>query len=130
MKTGTGHIAVTIHPYEQTTLSLGRAHPAEPVAIVDVDVRAGRSFEQGRTFATHVMNGLSDRWDVPTENMYCVYTEHKGEDFMLAERALSDWSSDEETDGVQPWCYSREYVYHSASYSTQQLIVEVSRRNA
>lgn len=102
MKTGTGHIAITIRPYEQATLSLGRADPAEPVAVMNVDVRAGRSFEQRRTFATDVMDELSDRWDVPTENIYCVYTEHKGRDFMLYERVLSDWSSDEEADGVQP----------------------------
>ncbi len=42
-----------------------------------------------------VIDELADRWGIPTENAYVVYTEHPGEDFILREEALNSWSADE-----------------------------------
>lgn len=92
MDTGTGHIAVTVHPCAPTQLSLGRATPAgADVAVMNADVRRGRTLDQRREFATTVMEELHDRWGIPTDHMYVVYTEHPGADFMLREGPLDSW---------------------------------------
>lgn len=96
MDTGTGHIGVTIR--DEATIALGRADPDEPVAFLNGDIRSGRSFEQRRELAVTIMEELADRWAISTENMYVIYTEHKGEDFLLREGALQSWDA-EEADG-------------------------------
>jgi|AntRauTorcE11898_2_1112593.scaffolds.fasta_scaffold13028_2 phenylpyruvate tautomerase PptA (4-oxalocrotonate tautomerase family) len=93
MDTGTGHIGVTIR--DEATIALGRADPDKPVAFLNGDIRAGRSFEQRRELAVTIMDELADRWGVPTENTYVIYTEHPGEDFLLREGALDSWSAKE-----------------------------------
>lgn len=93
MDTGTGHVAVTIR--DGASVALGRADPDEPVAFLNADVRAGRSFEQRRELAVAAMEEMADRWRVPTENAYVIYTEHPGEDFVLREGSLESWSPDE-----------------------------------
>jgi len=99
MATGTGHVAVTIREREPSALSLGRALPDEPVAILDADVRAGRSATQRETFASAVVDWLDDNLGIPAEHCYVVYTEHDGPDFMLSEGPLASWSSDEADEG-------------------------------
>lgn len=92
MDTGTGHIAVTIREVPRSHLALGRTEtPDADVAVVNADVRAGRSVEQRREFAVTVMDELATRTGIPTEHMYVVYTEHQGADFMLRERMLESW---------------------------------------
>lgn len=98
MDTGTGHVAVTVR--EEATLSLGRAGADEPVAVLNADVRAGRSADQRRDLAVAVIEQLGERWGVPAENVYVVYTEHPGEDFHLQEGTLDAWTADEADDGV------------------------------
>ena len=93
MATGTGHVAVTVR--DEASLAMGRAGPDEPVAVLDADIRAGRSLDQRRELAAAVIEGVSDRWDVPPENTYVVYTEHPGEDFVLDEGPLETWAGDE-----------------------------------
>ena len=90
MDTGTGHVGVTVR--DGASLSLGRADADDRIAFLNADVRAGRTAEQRRELA--VVEELHDRWDVPTENVYVVYTEHPGADFHLREGALSSWWSD------------------------------------
>lgn len=99
MDTGTGHVAVTIR--DGATVSLGRADADEPAVVLNGDIRAGRDFEQRRKLAMTVIDELADRWGIPTENAYVVYTEHPGEDFVLREGALNSWSADE-VDGKRP----------------------------
>lgn len=100
MDTGTGHVGVTVR--DDAALALGRADPDDPVAVLNADVRAGRSADQRRELAVAVMNELDDRWGVPSENVYVVYTEHPGEDFHLREGALTSWSTDEAGDDSGP----------------------------
>ena len=98
METGTGHVCVTVR--DDTELSLGRAGTGEPVAVLNADIRAGRSPEQRRDLAVAVIEELGDRWGVPAENVYVVYTEHPGEDFHLAEGRLDSWSDRERERGT------------------------------
>ena len=93
MDTGTGHVAVTVR--DGASVALGRADPDAPVAFLNADVRAGRSFEQRCELAVAAMEEIADRWRVPTGNAYVIYTEHPGEDFVLREGALESWSPDE-----------------------------------
>lgn len=93
MDTGTGHVGVTVR--DDASLAMGRAGADEPVAFLNADVRAGRSSAQRRELAVAVVDELGDRWDVPADNVYVVYTEHPGEDFHLREGPLSSWSADE-----------------------------------
>jgi len=98
MDTGTGHVAVTVR--DDATLAMGRAGEGEPVAVLNADVRAGRTATQRRELATDVVAYLGDRLGVPRENVYVVYTEHPGEDFHLAEGPLGSWSDEEADDGA------------------------------
>lgn len=99
METGTDHVGVTIR--DGAYLALGRAPADEPVAFLNADIRAGRSFEQRRDLAVAVTETLSERWGVPSEHVYVIYTEHEGEAFHLEEGALASWS-DSETTGDDP----------------------------
>ena len=92
MATGTAHVAVTVR--DDVAVSIGRADDA-PVAVLNADIRAGRSAAQRREFATTVIDELEDRWSIPTSHCYVVFTEHPGEDFHLDEGPLSGWSSEE-----------------------------------
>lgn len=94
MATGTDHVAVTIR--DGVALSLGRADDGA-VAVMNADIRAGRSSAQRRELATAVMAELADRWGVPERNSYVVFTEHPGEDFHLSEGPLAGWSGEEGT---------------------------------
>jgi 5-carboxymethyl-2-hydroxymuconate isomerase len=98
MDTGTGHVAVTIRERERGALALGRADEDEPVAVLDADIRAGRSATQRRAFASRVIEELEARFSIPAENVYAVYTEHSGEDFHLAEGRLRSWEAGEDPD--------------------------------
>lgn len=100
MDTGTDHIGVTVR--DEATLALGRADPGESVAFLNADIRAGRTIEQRRNLAVTIIDELHERWGVPTENIYVIYTEHPGEDFHLEEGALDSWSDTEasEEDGA------------------------------
>jgi len=98
METGTGHVAVTVR--DGARLSLGRAGADEPVAVLNADIRAGRSADQRRELAAAVIEELEKRWGVPSENTYVVYTEHPGEDFHLEEGALKSWSDSESDEGA------------------------------
>jgi phenylpyruvate tautomerase PptA (4-oxalocrotonate tautomerase family) len=98
MDTGTGHVAVTVR--DDATLAMGRADPDAPVAVLNADVRAGRSATQRRDLAVAVVDYLHDHLGVPAANVYVVYTEHPGEDFHLAEGPLASWSNDEAEDGA------------------------------
>jgi len=98
METGTGHVCVTVR--DGARLSLGRAGTDEPVAVLNADIRAGRSAEQRRNLAVAVIEELGDRWGVPAENVYVVYTEHPGEDFHLAEGRLDSWPDSEREEGA------------------------------
>ncbi|SEH65867.1 hypothetical protein SAMN05192561_1235 [Halopenitus malekzadehii] len=94
MRTSTGHIAVTIREHPPSAMSLGRAVEG-PLAVLDADVRRGRSFERRRAFALAVIDWLAAEWAVPRPNGKIVFTEHDGDQLMGADRVGEDWSPDE-----------------------------------
>lgn len=100
METGTDHVAVSIDEYPARALSIGRAAVGAPVAVLDADVRDGRSFGQRERFADAVMDRLAEDLEIPRAHCYVVYTEHPGQDFFLHEGALDSWTTDEDDEGA------------------------------
>jgi phenylpyruvate tautomerase PptA (4-oxalocrotonate tautomerase family) len=100
METGTAHVAVTVRQLDHASLALGRASADEPVAVCNADVRQGRTADQREAFATAVIDRLADDFGVPPDHCYVVYSEHPGEDFLLAEGPLASWSAAESTTGA------------------------------
>ena len=100
MATGTGHVAVTVRCLDHDALSLGRAPGDAPVAVCNADIRRGRSADQREAFAAAVIDRLGSDFGVPADHCYVVYTEHPGEDFVLADGPLASWSETEATDGA------------------------------
>ena len=97
MATTRSHVAVTIREQPPAAMSLGRAVEG-PIAVLDADVRRGRSLEHRRAFALGVVDWLDEEWDVPRSNLKVVFTEHDGDQMMGADRVGSEWSPDENTD--------------------------------
>ncbi|RME35214.1 MAG: tautomerase [Gammaproteobacteria bacterium] len=97
MDTGTDHIAVSIRQFGTHDLSLGRVtRPEQGVALVNADIREGRSLEQRRALALGLIELLDRTIGIPPAHVYVTCTEHKGEDFHLAERYLAPWNRGED----------------------------------
>ena len=97
MDTGTDHIATTIREYGTYNLDLGRVTDhTKGVALVNADLRQGRTLQQRRDLALGFIEILGRLFGVPGEHVYVTFTEHKGEDFHLNERYLVDWAEGEE----------------------------------
>ena len=97
MDTGTDHVSISIRQWGTHDLSIGRARqPEKGVALVNADIREGRTLQQRRTLALGFMELLEKTWQIPREQMYVTFTEHKGEDFHLAERYLANWQEGED----------------------------------
>ena len=97
MDTGTGHIGITIREYSKSNLLLGRvSDSSEKIAFVNADIREGRVYEKRRKLALAFMDAINKYFQVPQNNMYVIFTEHKGEDFHLYERALKNWAPEED----------------------------------
>lgn len=97
MDTGTDHISISIREFSIHNLSIGRVkQPEKGVALVNADIREGRSIDQRRTLCLEFMNLLNKTWNIPKEHMYVTLTEHKGEDFHLVEKYLAGWQEGED----------------------------------
>jgi len=97
MDTGTDHISISIREFGTYNLSIGRAdEPKKGIAVVNADIREGRTMQQRRTLTLGFMDLLEDTWDIPKEQMYVTLTEHKGEDFHLLEKYLASWQEGED----------------------------------
>lgn len=97
MDTGTDHISISIREFGTYNLSVGRVtEPEKGVALVNADIREGRTMEKRRSLTLGFMQLLYDTWQIPKEHMYVTLTEHKGEDFHLLERYLSGWQKGED----------------------------------
>ena len=96
MGSGTDHIGISIRESGTYDLSIGRvAEPERGVAILDADIRRGRTLEQRRALAVGFVDLLQKMLNIPREHAYVTITEHKGEDFHMSERYLSDWREGE-----------------------------------
>ena len=97
MDTGTDHISISIREFGTHNLAIGRVKdPEKGVAVVNADIREGRTIQQRRTLTLGFMDLLSKTWGIPKEHMYVTLTEHKGEDFHLLERYLASWQEGED----------------------------------
>jgi len=97
MDTGTDHICVTIREYGTYNLSIGRVKdPKKGVAVVNADIRQGRTMAQRRELSLGFMELMHKHWGVVKEQMYVTLTEHKGEDFHLLEKYLAGWQEGED----------------------------------
>jgi len=97
MDTGTDHISISIRECGTYDLSIGRVtEPEKGVALVNADLRQGRSIEQRRILVLGFIELLNSLLDIPPGNVYVTLTEHKGEDFHMVERYLSDWKQGED----------------------------------
>lgn len=94
MATTAGHVAVAIREHPADAMSLGRAVDG-PIAVLDADIRRGRSFERRRTFALAVIDWLDEQWAVPRPNLKVAFTEHDGNQLMGADRVGGEWSPEE-----------------------------------
>lgn len=97
MDTGTDHISISIREFDTHNLSIGRVkEPEKGIAVVNADIRTGRTIEQRRTLTLEFMELLNNTFKIPKENMYVTLTEHKGEDFHLLEKYLASWQEGED----------------------------------
>jgi phenylpyruvate tautomerase PptA (4-oxalocrotonate tautomerase family) len=97
MDTGTDHISISIREFGTYNLSIGRVkEPERGVALVNADIREGRTMEQRRTLTLGFMELLNKTMNIPVEHMYVTLTEHKGEDFHLFEKYLASWKQGED----------------------------------
>ena len=97
MDTGTDHISISIREYGTYNLSIGRVkEPEQGVAVVNADIREGRTMEQRRALTLGFMELIHKIMNIPVANMYVTLTEHKGEDFHLFEKYLASWQAGED----------------------------------
>jgi len=97
MDTGTDHIGITIREYGVNNLTIGRVKDqADGVALINADIRLGRTIDQRRELALGFMQIMKDILGIPDDNLYVTFTEHKGEDFHLNERYLAGWTEGED----------------------------------
>lgn len=97
MDTGTDHISISIREYGTYNLSIGRVkEPEKGVAVVNADIREGRTMEKRRALTLGFMELIYELFHIPVENMYVTLTEHKGEDFHLFEKYLASWQAGED----------------------------------
>jgi len=92
MDTDTDHIATSIRELGTYNLDIGRVKNHElGVALVNADIREGRELQKRRVLALGFIEILNDLVNIPVENIYVTFCEHKGEDFHLHERHLRTW---------------------------------------
>lgn len=97
MDTGTDHIGISIRALGTHDLSIGRVtEPEKGVALVNADLRAGRTLEKRRALVLGFMALLNRNLSIPKEHIYVTLTEHKGEDFHLSEKYLDEWREGED----------------------------------
>ena len=97
MDTGTDHIATSIREFDTYNLDIGRVKdPKQGVALINADIREGRELEKRRKLALGFIEIINELLNIPVENIYVTFSEHKGEDFHLHERYLSSWQENED----------------------------------
>lgn len=97
MDTGTEHVGVLV---VESDPQLGGAEPEDSVALVNADVRVGRTVEQRHALARRLTAELGDRFEVPERTVYVVVTEHEGADFVLGGEPLDAWDPGEGEDAI------------------------------
>ena len=96
MDTGTDHIAISIREYDKYSLTIGRAEITDDICLMNLDIRVGRTIEKRRELALSYMEIVKENLGIEKKNQYITFTEHKGEDFHLIEKYLSQWETGED----------------------------------
>ena len=96
MDTGTDHIAISIREYDKYSLTIGRAGITDDICLMNLDIRVGRTIEKRRELALSYMEIVKENLGIDQKNQYITFTEHKGEDFHLIEKYLSQWETGED----------------------------------
>ena len=96
MDTGTDHIAISIREYDKYSLTIGRAGITDDICLMNLDIRVGRTVEKRRELALSYMEIVKENLGIDQKNQYITFTEHKGEDFHLIEKYLSQWETGED----------------------------------
>ena len=96
MDTGTDHIAISIREYDKYSLTIGRAGITDDICLMNLDIRIGRTIEKRRELALSYMEIVKENLGIDQKNQYITFTEHKGEDFHLIEKYLSQWETGED----------------------------------
>ncbi|MEW7988956.1 MAG: tautomerase family protein [Candidatus Thiodiazotropha sp.] len=97
MQTGMDHVAVSIREFDTYNLSIGRVEePEKGIALINADIRGGRTLEQRRDLALGFMAIINRTLGIPQQHIYVTFTEHKGEDFHLFEKYLAGWQQGED----------------------------------
>ena len=96
MDTGTDHIAISIREYDKYSLTIGRAEITDDICLMNLDIREGRTIEKRRQLALKYMEIVIENFGIDQKNQYITFTEHKGQDFHLVEKYLSQWEIGED----------------------------------
>ena len=96
MDTGAFHIAVSLRCLSRQDVIFGRSDPAHGTAVVNADLRRGRSPDQKRKLALAFISELEDTFGIPRQNVYVVFAEHDGPDFQMYDGVLPSWSAGED----------------------------------
>ena len=96
MDTGVDHIAISIREYDKYSLTIGRAGITDDICLMNLDIRVGRTIAKRRELALAYMEIVKENLGIDQKNQYITFTEHKGEDFHLVEKYLSDWERGED----------------------------------
>ena len=96
MDTGTDNIAISIREYDKYSLTIGRAGITDDICLMNLDIRVGRTIEKRRELALSYMEIVKENLGIDQKNQYITFTEHKGEDFHLIEKYLSQWETGED----------------------------------
>jgi phenylpyruvate tautomerase PptA (4-oxalocrotonate tautomerase family) len=97
MDTGTDHISISIREFGTYNLSIGRVkEPEKGIALVNADIREGRTMAQRRALTLGFMELLNKIMKIPVGHIYVTLTAHKGEDFHLFEKYLASWQKGED----------------------------------
>ena len=96
MDTGVDHIAISIREYEKYNLTIGRASINDDICLMNLYIREGRTIEKRRQLALKYMEIVKENFGIDQKNQYITFTEHKGQDFHLVEKYLSQWEIGED----------------------------------
>ena len=96
MDTGTDHIAISLREYDKYNLTIGRADINDDICLMNLDIREGRTIEKRRQLALKYMEIVKENFGIDQKNQYITFTEHKGQDFHLVEKYLSQWEIGED----------------------------------
>ena len=95
MKTGEGHIAISIRELPKNALELGRAEMNEFICFMNLDIRDGRSIKQKRKLVKVYIEAVEKILGIKRNNQYVTYTSHPGIDFNLYEKSLDEWTKND-----------------------------------